>query len=101
MTAIEFNTRLLNEKQSLKNGLETVAAGVFHLKILFVNAYFVDTPENAPGDAKDARQHDQKQVWQIAFRRRCGRGSEVPGEEQAYFSRRHEGAPYRSRVARD
>lgn len=37
------------EKQSLENGLETVAAGVFHLKIVFVNAYFVDTPENAPG----------------------------------------------------
>jgi len=37
------------EKQSLKNELETVAAGVSHLKIVFVNAYFVDTPENAPG----------------------------------------------------
>ena len=45
----EANKNML-EKQSLKNGLETVAVGVFHLKILFVNAYFVDTPENAPGD---------------------------------------------------
>ncbi|MGI9035980.1 MAG: MBL fold metallo-hydrolase, partial [Pyrinomonadaceae bacterium] len=34
-------------KQS-KDKLET-ATGVRHLKILFVNAYFVDTPENASG----------------------------------------------------
>lgn len=34
------------EKQSLKNELEMVADGVRHLKIVFVNAYFVDTPEN-------------------------------------------------------
>ena len=37
------------EKQSLKNEVVTVAAGVRHLKIVFVNAYLVDTPENAPG----------------------------------------------------
>lgn len=37
------------ERQVSKNGLKTVSAGVRHLKIVFVNAYFVDTPENAPG----------------------------------------------------
>lgn len=37
------------EKQTSNNKLETVATGIHHLKILFVNAYFVDTPENAPG----------------------------------------------------
>ncbi len=36
------------EKQPSKNYIETVATGVRHLKIVFVNAYFVDTPENAP-----------------------------------------------------
>jgi len=36
------------EKSFFKNGLETVAAGVRHLKIVFVNAYLVDTPENTP-----------------------------------------------------
>ncbi len=36
------------EKSFFKNGLETVAAGVWHLKIVFVNAYLVDTPENTP-----------------------------------------------------
>ncbi len=36
------------EKQNLKNKIEAVAAGVSHLKIVFVNAYFVDTLENAP-----------------------------------------------------
>ena len=36
------------EKQSSKKKLETTAEGVRHLKIVFVNAYFVDTPENAP-----------------------------------------------------
>ena len=46
------------EKQSLKNGLEPVAAGVFHLKIVFVNAYFVDTPENALGDAPATMNQD-------------------------------------------
>ena len=34
------------EKQSPQTGFETVAKGVRHLKIVFVNAYFVDTPEN-------------------------------------------------------
>ncbi len=29
--------------------LSKVSAGVFHTKIVFVNSYFVDTPENAPG----------------------------------------------------
>ncbi|MEJ7860954.1 MAG: MBL fold metallo-hydrolase [Pyrinomonadaceae bacterium] len=37
------------EKQSSKNDLETVAAGVRHLKIVFVNAYLVDTPESSLG----------------------------------------------------
>ncbi len=37
------------EKQSSESKLETVATGVRHLKILFVNAYLVDTPGNAPG----------------------------------------------------
>ncbi|MDQ3321121.1 MAG: MBL fold metallo-hydrolase [Acidobacteriota bacterium] len=37
------------EKKSLQNEIEPVAAGVRHLKILFVNAYFVDTPENESG----------------------------------------------------
>ncbi|MGI8884589.1 MAG: MBL fold metallo-hydrolase [Pyrinomonadaceae bacterium] len=35
--------------QSSENDLSKVAAGVFHTKIIFVNSYFVDTPENAPG----------------------------------------------------
>ncbi len=35
--------------QSINNDLSKVADGVFHTKIIFVNAYFVDTPENAPG----------------------------------------------------
>jgi len=29
--------------------LSQVASGVFHTKIVFVNSYFVDTPENVPG----------------------------------------------------
>ena len=36
------------EKQTASNKLESLATGVRHLKILFVNAYFVDTPESAP-----------------------------------------------------
>ncbi len=35
--------------QSINNNLSKVADGVFHTKIIFVNSYFVDTPENAPG----------------------------------------------------
>ncbi len=31
------------------NDLSQVAVGVFHTKIIFVNSYFVETPENAPG----------------------------------------------------
>ncbi len=34
------------EKQSAQTEFETVAQGIRHLKIVFVNAYFVDTPEN-------------------------------------------------------
>lgn len=34
------------EKQNLKNFIAPVATGISHLKIVFVNAYFVDTPEN-------------------------------------------------------
>ena len=37
------------EKQSSKNDLKTVAAGVRHLKIVFVNAYLVDTPKSSLG----------------------------------------------------
>lgn len=36
------------EKKSTSDEIEPVAAGVRHLKIIFVNAYFVDTPENSP-----------------------------------------------------
>ena len=36
----------MTEKQSLQNEIESVAKGIRHLKIIFVNAYFVDTPEN-------------------------------------------------------
>ncbi len=35
--------------QSTNSDLSKVADGVFHTKIIFVNSYFVDTPENAPG----------------------------------------------------
>ncbi len=35
--------------QSSSDDLSKVADGVFHTKIIFVNSYFVDTPENAPG----------------------------------------------------
>lgn len=34
------------DKEDIKNKNETVAVGVRHLKILFVNAYFVESPEN-------------------------------------------------------
>ncbi len=34
------------EKQKQDNKSETIANGIRHLKILFVNAYFVETPEN-------------------------------------------------------
>jgi len=34
--------------QLSENDLSQVAAGVYHTKIIFVNSYFVDTPENAP-----------------------------------------------------
>ncbi|MBA2737927.1 MAG: MBL fold metallo-hydrolase [Pyrinomonadaceae bacterium] len=35
--------------QLSENDLSQIAEGVFHTKIIFVNSYFVDTPENAPG----------------------------------------------------
>ncbi len=35
--------------QSSNDDLSKVTDGVFHTKIVFVNSYFVDTPENAPG----------------------------------------------------
>ena len=35
--------------QSSNDELSKVATGVFHTKIIFVNSYFVDTPENANG----------------------------------------------------
>jgi len=35
--------------QAPEKDLSKVADGVFHTKIIFVNSYFVDTPENAPG----------------------------------------------------
>lgn len=35
--------------QSTNNDLSKAADGVFHTKIVFVNSYFVDTPENALG----------------------------------------------------
>ncbi|HXG82698.1 MAG TPA: MBL fold metallo-hydrolase [Pyrinomonadaceae bacterium] len=39
----------MSEKKSLQNKIEPVAAGVSHLKIVFVNAFFIDTPENTSG----------------------------------------------------
>lgn len=36
-------------RQSLQDEIEPVAQGVRHLKIVFVNAYFIDTPERARG----------------------------------------------------
>lgn len=38
-----------SKEQSLQDEIEPVVTGVRHLKIVFVNAYFVETPENAPG----------------------------------------------------
>ena len=35
--------------QSSNDELSKVANGIFHTKIIFVNSYFVDTPENADG----------------------------------------------------
>jgi len=35
--------------KSSKDELSKVANGIFHTKIIFVNSYFVDTPENADG----------------------------------------------------
>ena len=35
--------------QSSSDELSKIATGVFHTKIIFVNSYFVDTPENANG----------------------------------------------------
>jgi glyoxylase-like metal-dependent hydrolase (beta-lactamase superfamily II) len=37
------------EKKSTTGAIEPVARGVRHLKIVFVNAYLVETPENGPG----------------------------------------------------
>ena len=38
----------MSDKKSASEDLSQIAPGVFHTKILFVNAYFVDTPEAAP-----------------------------------------------------
>ncbi len=35
------------ERQNIERKFETIAKGVTHLKILFVNAYFVEMPENS------------------------------------------------------
>lgn len=35
----------MSDIQSANEGLSKIAAGVFHTKIVFVNSYFVDTPE--------------------------------------------------------
>lgn len=35
--------------QSSSDDSSKVADGFFHTKIIFVNSYFVDTPENTPG----------------------------------------------------
>ena len=40
---------LERNNQTAKNLLSFVAKGVYHTKIIFVGAYFVDTPENADG----------------------------------------------------
>ncbi|MDQ3181154.1 MAG: MBL fold metallo-hydrolase [Acidobacteriota bacterium] len=38
-----------SDVQSAEKDLSKVADGIFHTKIIFVNAYFVETPENTPG----------------------------------------------------
>ncbi|MGI8469893.1 MAG: MBL fold metallo-hydrolase [Pyrinomonadaceae bacterium] len=37
------------EKKSAGSEIESIATGVRHLQIVFVNTYFIDTPEIAPG----------------------------------------------------
>jgi glyoxylase-like metal-dependent hydrolase (beta-lactamase superfamily II) len=39
----------MSETQSSNTDLSKMANGVFHTKIIFVNSYFVDTPDNATG----------------------------------------------------
>ncbi len=36
----------MKDSEAAKNSLSFVAEGVYHTKIVFVGAYFVDTPEN-------------------------------------------------------
>jgi hypothetical protein len=40
---------LEKNNQTAKDLLSFVAKGVYHTKIIFVGAYFVDTPENGDG----------------------------------------------------
>lgn len=41
-----MNEKNMLEKKSIANKIEKVAAGVSHLKIVFVNTYFIETPDS-------------------------------------------------------